>query len=309
MARVVYMGTPAFAVPPLQALLDSGHQVVTVVTPPERPAGRSGAPLPSPVKKLALEHGLAVWQPPKLRSPAAAEQLQALAPEVIVVAAYGAILPAEVLAIPPHGCLNVHASLLPRHRGAAPIVAAILAGDRETGITIMLMDAGLDTGPILAQEAIPLTGQEHQGELTARLAELGAGLLPCVLLAWLAGQITPQPQDASQATFCQVLRKGDGAIDWTRPAWHIERMVRAYDPWPGAYTFLRGRRLHIWRAAVVPGGEPARPGMVHVAGGKVLVSTGEGALDLQELQLEGKRRLTTREFLHGQRDLDRLTLL
>ncbi len=308
MARIVYMGTPAFAVPPLEALLEAGHQVVGVVTRPDRPAGRSGAARPSPVKELALREGLAVWQPPTLRSPAAAEELRAMEPELIVVAAYGAILPTAVLAIPRHGCLNVHASLLPRHRGAAPIAAAILAGDSETGISLMQMDAGMDTGPIIAQASLPLAGKERQGELTARLAALGAGLLRSTLPDWLAGKIEPRPQDHSLATYCRTVRKEDGAIDWTRPAWQIERMVRAYDPWPGAYTLLRGRRLHIWRAAVVLGEPADRPGTLRAADGRMHVSTGEGRLELQEVQLEGRRRLAAREFLQGQRELQGVVL-
>ena len=307
MARIVFMGTPSFAVPPLQALIAEGHEVAVVVTQPDRPAGRSGVPRPSPIKELALAHGLPVWQPDHLRGEAV-ERLRGLTPTVIVVAAYGEILRPAVLAIPPHGCLNLHASLLPRHRGASPIVAALLSGDSETGVTMMQMDAGMDTGAIVAQQSLPLTGQERQGELTARLAELAAGLLRRTLPEWLAGWITPQPQEDARASYCPVLRREDGQIDWTRPAPYIERMTRAYDPWPGAFTFLRGRRLHIWRASVLPQSIPLPPGTLTRHGHDLVASTGDGALLLEEVQLEGKRRLRTVEFLQGQHGLEETRL-
>lgn len=306
MVRLIFMGTPAFAVPPLQALLESGYDIITVVTQPDRPAGRSRAPHPTPVKERALQHNVPVWQPERLRGEAVA-RLRSLAPDVIVVAAYGEILRPEVLALPPHGCLNLHASLLPRHRGASPIVAALLAGDLLTGITLMQMDAGMDTGAIIAQEAIPLTGQEHQGQLTARLSQVAADLLRRTLPAWLAGQIVPQPQDDTRATYCGVLRREDGQIDWTRPAAQIERMTRAYDPWPGAYTLLRGRRLHIWRAGVAAG-LSIPPGTIRLRGRQLVAGTGEGGLVLEEVQLEGKRRMSAEEFVRGQRDLETVQL-
>jgi methionyl-tRNA formyltransferase len=306
MVRVIYMGTPAFAVPPLQALLEAGYDVITVVTQPDRPAGRSRTPRPSPVKKWALQHDLPVWQPQHLRGEAATH-LPTLAPELIVVAAYGEILRSAVLDLPPHGCLNLHASLLPRHRGAAPVAAALLAGDDETGITLMQMDTGMDTGAIIAQEAIPLTGQERRGELTTRLAQVAADLLRRTLPAWLAGQITPQPQDEAHATYCSVLRREAGRIDWTRPAMHIERMTRAYDPWPGAYTLLHGRRLQIWRAGVTAG-QTTAPGVISLQGQHIVVGTGEGELVLEEVQLAGKRRMSAEAFARGQRGLEELQL-
>jgi len=302
MVRVLYMGTPTFAVPPLQALLEEGYDVAAVVTQPDRPAGRSRAPHPSPVKELAREHNLSVWQPERLRGEAVA-QIRALAPDVVVVAAYGEILRPEVLALPAHGCLNLHASLLPRHRGASPIVAALLAGDAATGITLMQMDAGMDTGAILAQEALPLSGHERQGELTARLAQVAAELLRRALPGWLAGQIMPRPQDEARASYCGVLQREDGRIDWTRPAAHIERMTRAYDPWPGAYTWLHGRRLHIWQAAVTAA-SPAPPGTISIQGRQIVVGTGAGGLALAEVQFEGKRRMSADEFARGQRALE-----
>lgn len=302
MARVVFMGTPAFALPPLRALVEDGHDIVAVVTQPDRPAGRGGRMQPSAVKAWAQQQGLAVWQPERLRG-AVVEQLRTLQPEVIVVAAYGEILRPEVLSIPPRGCLNIHASLLPRWRGASPVAAAILAGDDKTGATLMQMDAGMDTGPILAQESLPLQGHERCGELSARLAEMGAALLRRVLPEYLAGKVAPQPQDDSQATYCAVLRKEDGRVDWTRPAAYIERMVRAYDPWPGAYTFLRGRRLRLWRATVLPETPSQPPGTILVRDRQLLVTTGEGLLALEEVQLEGRRRVSADEFLRGQTGL------
>lgn len=304
MPRVVFMGSASFSLPALRVLLEEGYEVAAVVTAPDRPAGRSRQVRPGPVKTFALEKGLSLWQPETLRTPEAWERLRVLAPQVIVVAAYGEILRPEVLALPPYGCLNLHPSLLPRWRGPSPVAATILAGDRETGVTLIRMDAGMDSGPILAQEVLPLSGQERQGELSARLAEMGAELLRRTLPAWLAGEIVPQPQEENRATYCRPLRKEDGRIDWTKPATYIERMVRAYDPWPGTYTFFRGRRLHIWRATVRPETFHSPPGTVLLDGRRLLVATGEGSLSLEEVQWEGKRRLPIREFLLGQRGLE-----
>jgi methionyl-tRNA formyltransferase len=297
------MGTPAFAVPALRVLVDAAYDIVTVVTQPDRPAGRSGQPRPSPVKTLSLQHNLPIWQPAGLRDPDAMDRIRELAPDVIIVAAYGEIVKEEVLSLPPRGCLNVHASLLPRHRGPAPVAAAIRAGDSETGISLMLMDEGVDSGPVLAQAVVPLDGGERRGALTALLAEVGAGLLERILPAWLAGEITPQPQDEAKATYNRLLRKEDGKIEWSWPARRIERMMRAHDPWPGIYSFLRGRRMRIWQASVRPGAVQHAPGTLLVEGEDLLVATGEGCMVLEELQLEGKRRLGADEFLRGQRDL------
>jgi methionyl-tRNA formyltransferase len=303
MTRIVFMGTPSFAVPALRVLLEEGYEIAAVVTQPDRPAGRSGRPRASPVKDLALQHGLPIWQPASLRPPEAVAHLSEFAPDVIVVAAYGQILKKDVLDLPPHACLNLHASLLPRHRGSAPVAAAILAGDGETGVSLMRMDEGMDTGPLLGQVVVPLTGQERRGELTALLAEVGAGLLQRLLPAWLSGQITPQPQDESRATYNRLLRRDDGEIEWSQPARQIERMMRAHDPWPGIYSFLRGRRLRIWKATVLPGPADKPPGTMVLEGRDLVVTTGEDHLRLEEVQLEGKRRLPMADFLRGQRDL------
>ncbi len=253
--RVVFMGTPAFAVPSLRALLDAHNiagrpaRLVAVVTQPDRPAGRGGRVQLGPVKSAALAAGIPVLQPERLRRPESMAELRSYAPDLIVVAAFAQILSREVLELPRYGCLNVHASLLPRWRGASPIAAAILAGDASSGVTIMKMDAGLDTGPLLAVRAIALRADETTGTLTARLAELGAELLAETLGPWIGGALTPAPQDDAQATLTRTLRKEDGRIDWhDRDAGLIARMTRAYDPWPGAFTTYAGRTLKLWLA-------------------------------------------------------------
>jgi methionyl-tRNA formyltransferase len=300
--RLVFMGTPEFAVPVLEALVGQ-YQVVAVVTQPDRVAGRGRKVKSSPVKKTALAHELPLLQPSSLRQPEAAAELRELAPDVIVVAAFGQILPPEVLGIPPHGCLNVHASLLPRYRGAAPIAAAILAREKQTGVTLMLMDEGMDTGPILAQAECEIEPQDTAGSLSVKLAHLGANLLVETLPRWLDGQIAPQPQDDSLATYCQMVTKKDGLIDWSLPATDLWLRVRAYHPWPGTYTYWRGKLLKILRARPVtigPSGE--EPGRVISLDDGVAVVTGTDALLLEEIQLAGKKALAAREFIRGQRE-------
>ncbi len=300
MERVIFMGTPEFAVPSLRVLHDA-YRVVLVVTQPDRQAGRGRALVPPPVKVVAQELGLPVYQPHTLRTPEALAQLQEATPHVIVVAAYGQILRPNVLALPAHGCVNVHASLLPRHRGAAPIAAAILAGDEVTGITIMLMDAGMDTGPILAQAEEPIGPEDTTATLTVRLAERGARLLGETLPRWLGGEIHPQPQDEMQATKAPLIKKEDGLIDWGEPALAIWRRVRAYNPWPGAHTYWQGRRLRIVGAEPLPnwqGCEP--PGTVLPTQQGAAVVTGQGALLLRDLQLEGRSCTDCLSFVCGQ---------
>ncbi len=299
--RVIFMGTPGFAVPTLAVLVEGGCDVVAVVTQPDRPAGRGRELVSSPVKQYALAHGLQVFQPETLRPPEAVARLAALRPDVIVVAAFGMILRPDVLAIPPKGCVNVHASLLPRHRGASPIAAAILAGDLVTGVTIMLMDEGMDTGPILAQATMEIRPDDTAGTLDERLARQGADLLAATLPMWLADEIHPQPQPVEGATVCRPLRKEQGQIDWTRPAVEIERMVRAYQPWPSAFTFWRGQRLKILRSRAVGG--TAEPGMVIRWGDGAAVGTGQGLLVLDEVQLAGRRAVGIAEFLRGQQTI------
>ncbi len=305
MTRTVFMGTPEFAVPSLAALLAAGYDLAGVYTRADQPAGRGQRLAESPVKQLARGHGLSVYQPATLRAAAAQAELAALAPDLIVVAAYGLILPQEVLDLPRFGCINVHGSLLPRHRGAAPIAAAILAGDAEAGISIMLMDAGVDTGPVLSTAALPVAADDTTGTLTGKLAGLGAELLADTLPRWLAGQITPQPQPAEGANFAARIRKEEGQINWAEPAWRIERRVRAYQPWPGAYTHWNGQMLKVLRAGVgsqESGGRDQEVGMVVAGpGGRVGVVTGAGILWLLEVQLAGKRALPAAAFVAGAR--------
>ena len=304
MARIVFMGTPEFAVPTLRSL-DEVHQVVGVVTQPDRPAGRGRNLVMSPVKEAATACELPVFQPESLRSEGAVARLRDWEPEVIVVAAFGQILRKPVLELPPRGCLNVHASLLPRYRGAAPIPAAILAGDRVTGVTIMRMDEGMDTGPILAQAKCSIMPDDTTGSLSAKLAELGARLLVETLPAWLGGQIDAQPQDDALATYCPLIRKQDGRLDWTLPAAQLDRQVRAYDPWPGAYTTWQGQRLKVLRARpLTDWRERGQPGqVVALAPDGLPVITGAGALELLEVQLAGKKPMAAGVFARGQREL------
>ncbi len=297
------MGTPEFAVPSLAALLAASYEVAGVLTRADQPAGRGQQVEASPVKRLALQHGLAIQQPRTLRTPEAQAELAALAPDVIVVAAYGLILPQAVLDLPRFGCVNVHGSLLPRHRGAAPIAAAILAGDTEAGISIMLMDAGVDTGPVLSTAALAIAAEDTTGTLTPRLAALGAGLLIETLPAYLRGDIQPRPQGDTGATYAPRISKEDGQIDWTEPAGLIARRVRAYQPWPSAYTAWNGQMLKVLRSRAA-GEEPASaaPGTV-IAGprGAAGVVTGQGVLWLEEVQLAGKRALPVNAFAAGAR--------
>lgn len=315
------MGTPAFAVPSLRALLNVNEiarrpaRVIAVVTQPDRPAGRGRRLHESPVKTLALEAGVPLLQPERLRRPESVAALRAYQPDLIIVAAFAQILSREVLEMPRFGCLNVHASLLPRWRGAAPIAAAILAGDTETGVTIMRMDPGLDTGPMLQRRAEPIRPDDTAATLGERLSALGAEALLETLAPWVLGTLTPEPQPETEASLTRPLRREDGRIDWsTMSAATIERMTRAYDPWPGAYTFWGGRLLKLWQGAVI---EQAGAGMApgHVLNRdeampvlprlglrwpRLLAATAEGLLLIQRVQPEGKRAMDGDEFLRGQ---------
>ncbi len=311
--RVIFMGTPDFAVPSLVALTEmAGVEVVGVVTRLDKPTGRGTTPQPPPVKVAALARGLTVLQPGPLRKPAALAALAALAPEVIIVAAFGQILPPEVLALPPHGCLNVHASLLPHYRGASPIASAILAGDHETGNTIMRMDVGLDTGDIITQGAIPITPDDTTPTLTAKLAQHGAELLARTLPGWVTGTLTARPQDAAQATMTRLIRKEDAEIDWGQTAEGIARRVRAFTPWPGTQTTWRGQPLRVIAAhALATDEQPpapvptdALPGTV-IAWGRgnahVAVICGDHTLlRLDVLQLPAKRAAAAADVARGQ---------
>jgi methionyl-tRNA formyltransferase len=303
--RIVFMGTPEFGVPALERLIKGEHQVVAVYTQPDRPAGRGRISTPSPAKRTALAHSLPVFQPASLKATHELGHLAELKPDVIVVAAFGQLLPQPVLGIPPFGCLNIHPSLLPRHRGASPIPAAILAGDEETGVTIMLMDAGLDTGPILAQKAIPIEPDDTTESLGTKLAQLGAELLGQTLPQWLGHCLTPKPQDEENATYSGPISKSEGEADWHLSAIELWRRVRAFDPWPGCYTRWQGKQLKLFQAIPLSGGRGLEPGriipLLPEQGAVFGVATGSGILGLCRVQLEGRRAMTGEEFLRGQR--------
>lgn len=301
------MGTPDFAVPALRSLheraAENGWQVVAVASQPDRPAGRGGKVVAGPLKELATSLGLVVIQPASLRkSPAALEEIRNLAPDLIVVAAYGLILPKSVLEIPTFGCINVHASLLPAYRGASPISTAILDGLSTTGVSIMLMDQGMDTGPVLAQASQPILPDDTTLSLSDRLAAQGADLLLGTLPGWLQGEIAPIAQDElpGKASICRMIDKEDGLIDWRAPASLIERMVRAYTPWPGAYTTWRGQSFRIVQAGVLSGS--AQPAAVVRMGKEIAVGTGDQLLVLRVVQPAGKKLLPVRDFVNGASD-------
>ncbi|MBK8904367.1 MAG: methionyl-tRNA formyltransferase [Anaerolineaceae bacterium] len=299
MAKVVFMGTPEFAVPVLQTLIET-QTVVGVVTQPDRPAGRGKQLRPSPVKVTAAAANILVYQPKSLRSDEAAQPLRDWQPEIIVVAAFGQILRPHVLELPPHGCLNIHASLLPRWRGASPIQHAILAGDTETGVCLMQMDVGLDTGPVYACMPTPISPTETAASLHDRLALLGANLLAVHLDNILAGKLTPAPQDDEKSTYAPMINKEDGRLDWQQTSAELDRRVRAMTPWPGAFTTWQGETLKILAARVADGRLPAgQPGTVVAYEEGAAVLTADGALVLEEIQLAGKRATAVPDFLRG----------
>lgn len=304
--RIVFAGTPAFAASHLRALLDAGQEIVAVYTQPDRRAGRGRQLAFSPVKALALERGLPIHQPPSLREPAVRAELAALAADVLVVVAYGLILPQAVLDLPRLGCINVHASLLPRWRGAAPIQRAIAAGDRETGVTIMRMEAGLDTGPLLAAARCPIAADDTGGSLQDKLAALGPPLLLEVLAKLARGPLPAQPQDERLATYAAKVDKAEAAIDWREDAAVIDRKVRAFNPVPVAHASLAGTALRIWAGEASAGEAPAAPGTLLAAERRgILVACGTGTYRIRELQLQGRKRLSAAEVLNSRADLFR----
>jgi len=298
--RIVFAGTPGFAVPALNALIESHHLVVAAYTQPDRPAGRGRRLQPSAVKSVAEAHGIPVEQPVTLKEAGAQEGLRAYRPDVMVVAAYGLILPQAVLDIPPMGCLNIHASLLPRWRGAAPIQRAMLAGDRQTGITIMQMSAGLDSGDMLARYSCAIHPEDTAQTLHDRLSMLGAQGMLEVLEGVLGEGLTPEPQDAAQATYAPKIEKAEAELAWEDTAQGLARRVQAFNPWPVAFTYHQGRVLRIWSARAVDEGADASPGTVVAEGrGGIDVATGHGILRIHELQMAGGRALQAGDFINA----------
>ena len=300
--RIVFFGTPDFAVSTLKALLEGPDRVVAVVTQPDRGKGRGQRVIPSPVKKVALAHGVPSHQPDRVKDPSFQEEVKNLQPDLFVVVAYGQILPKSLLDIPKHGAINVHASLLPKYRGAAPISWALLKGEKVTGITTMMMDAGMDTGDILLQSEIPIGEGETFETLHDRLAELGAQLLKETIAGLKSGKITPVSQDHCGATYAPLIKKEDGRIDWSKEAEEIDRQVRAFNPWPGAYTQWEDRLLKIFRGEIRKGAPQGENGSVSWLGTDVIeVKTGKDCYRIREVQLEGGKRLSVKDFLQGHR--------
>ena len=299
--RVVFMGTPDFAVGTLEALLEAGHEVVAVVTQPDKPKGRGKTLMPTPVKEAALARMIPVLQPKKVREPEFVETLRKIGPDVIVVAAFGQIISKEILEMPRYGCINVHASLLPAYRGAAPIQWAVIYGDKESGVTIMRMNEGLDTGDMIDKVVVPLDENETGGSLFDKLSAAGAKLCAEVLEKLENGTAVFEKQpELSTTDYAAMIDKKMGKINWERPAKEIEQLIRGLNPWPSAYTFMKGKSLKLWTASVVYEEREAVPGeIVEIGKEGILVKTGEGLLLIRELQLEGKKRMDTAAFLRG----------
>ena len=297
--KVVYMGTPDFAVGPLEAIIKAGHDVTAVVTQPDKPKGRGKEMAMSPVKECALQYHIPVLTPVKIKAAEAVEELKQYPADIFVVAAFGQILSEEILNMPKYGCINIHASLLPKYRGAAPIQWSIIDGEEETGITIMQMDKGLDTGDILFQKKVAITAEETGESLFDKLALTGAEFVVEALERIEKGDVHPIKQEDEKSSYAKMLSKSVGKIDWTQSAVVIERLIRGLNSWPSAYTTYKGKQLKIWSATVEPH-EAGEPGTVaKVSKDAVYIRTGEGTLALKEIQLEGKKRMTTKEFLLG----------
>lgn len=299
--RIIFMGTPDFSVPTLEALVASGHEVVAVVTQPDKPKGRGKEIHMSPVKECALQHNIPVYQPVRARDEAFVEEMRALNPDAMVVIAFGQILPKSLLDLPKYGCVNIHASLLPKYRGAAPIQWAVIDGEKESGVTIMQMDEGLDTGDMLAKVIVPLDEKETGGSLFDKLSEAGGRLCVETLAKLEKGEITPEKQGESPTAYASMLDKKMGNIDWNKSAVVIERLVRGLNPWPSAYTHLDGKTLKIWACDVLP--QSASKGesgeILEVTKDAIHVQTGDGILVLREIQLAGKARMDAGAFLRG----------
>ena len=302
MMKIVFMGTPDYAAEALRALIRAGHEITAVVTQPDKPKGRSGEPVPSPVKVCASEHGIPVMQPKRIRTPEATEELRKYPADVYVVAAFGQILTQEILDMPPYGCLNIHASLLPKYRGASPIQHVIIEGEEKTGITVMQMDAGIDTGDMLYKKEIPIGAEDNYETLHDKLTILGGEAIVEAIELLEQGKLVPEKQEDSDSCYAPKIAKEMGRIEFSRSAAEIDRLIRGMTPWPSAYTGYKGKQLKIWKAVPLetydnkgrPGGE-----ILEVSKNSVIVAAGKGAVEILELQLEGKKRMTTHDFLLG----------
>ena len=298
--RIVFMGTPDFSVPALEALVEGGHEVVAAITQPDKPKGRGKAVLMTPVKEKAMELGIPVYQPVKVREPEFVEKLRQMEPDAIVVVAFGQILPKSILEIPRYGCVNIHASLLPKYRGAAPIQWAVIDGERESGVTTMFMNEGLDTGDMLEKEAVTLDPKETGGSLHDKLSAIGGRLILSTLKGLEDGTLKGTPQTDEGTCYAKMLKKSLGDIDWTMDAAAIERLIRGLNPWPSAYTCLHGKTLKIWDGDVLEREYGVEPGTVaEVAKDRLVVQTGQGSLAIRSLQLEVKKRMDAGDFLRG----------
>ena len=299
--KIVFMGTPDYAATALEAILQAGYEVTGVVCQPDKPKGRSGALSACPVKECALKYNLPVFQPERIKRPEAVEELKKFPADVFVVAAFGQILSEEILTMPKYGCINIHASLLPKYRGAAPIQWCIVDGEKETGVTIMQMDAGIDTGDILFTKKVAITEEETGGSLFDKLSQAGAELIVEALPKIEAGEVSPVKQDEAQSNYARMLKKEDGQINWNRPAEEIGRLVRGMDPWPSAFTYYRGKQFKIWKAQAVDGGtEGLLPGTIaQIEKQGIWIACGSGMLQVTEAQMEGKKRMSAADLMNG----------
>ncbi len=299
--KIVFMGTPDYAATALEAILQAGYEVTGVVCQPDKPKGRSGALAACPVKECALKYNLPVFQPERIKRPEAVAELKKFPADVFVVAAFGQILSEEILTMPKYGCINIHASLLPKYRGAAPIQWCIVDGEKETGVTIMQMDAGIDTGDILFTKKVEITEEETGGSLFDKLSQAGAELIVEALPKIEAGEVNPVKQDEALSNYARMLKKEDGRINWKRPAEEIGRQVRGMDPWPSAYTYYKGKQFKIWKAQAVDGGtEGLQPGTIaQIEKQGIWIACGSGMLQVTEAQLEGKKRMSAADLMNG----------
>lgn len=299
--KIVFMGTPDYAATALEAILQAGYEVTGVVCQPDKPKGRSGALSACPVKECALKYNLPVFQPERIKRPEAVEELRKFPADVFVVAAFGQILSEEILTMPKYGCINIHASLLPKYRGAAPIQWCIVDGEKETGVTIMQMDAGIDTGDILFTKKVAITEEETGGSLFDKLSQAGAELIVEALPKIEAGEVSPVKQDEARSNYARMLKKEDGQINWNRPAEEIGRLVRGMDPWPSAFTYYRGKQFKIWKAQAVDGGtEGLLPGTIaQIEKQGIWIACGSGMLQVTEAQMEGKKRMSAADLMNG----------